>query len=75
MGLLDEIIEASEHKLTCRLAEVRKELSEADRRDLDKAVLGTASARAIVSALRSRGMTIGETAIHKHRRGHCVCAR
>ena len=75
MGLLDEIHQASGHKRTCRLAEVRKDLSAADQRDLDIAIAGTASARAIVSALRARGLSIGETALHKHRGGRCVCAR
>lgn len=75
-GLLDDI-----HQMNtglpgprCGVAITLMSLDEIDRNDLTEALLDkTVKSTAIVKALRSRDIPIGETTVARHRRGMCAC--
>lgn len=72
--MLKEIQSESNHvKEPCKLGRIRAELDPEDRTDLDAALDGDFTGRAIFRVLKKRGFDVSESVVMRHRRGECVC--
>lgn len=61
----------------CRIALIRKDLSDSDRKIFDEALADTEtwSAYSLSVALTNRGIKIQDKPIRKHRSGLCQCSK
>lgn len=75
-GLLDDIrlMNGGPPGPRCGVAVLLASLDEIDQGDLSEALLDrSVKSTAIVKALRSRGIQIGDSTVARHRRGMCAC--
>lgn len=75
-GLLDEIEQQRGKQKPgprCAVALVFEALNDADAADLRAAFAGNHHSSSIGRALRSRGFTLSDYTVARHRRGNCSC--
>lgn len=72
-----EGIAPTKREYPCAVGEVRKDLSDSDRKILDDALADTDtwSAYSLSVALKSRGLKVHDKPIKKHRDGTCICSK
>ncbi len=72
-----EGLSPKERALTCRVRSVLAELDQEDRTILENALADskTWGAKTLEKALKTRGITLSDNSITKHRTGICSCLR
>jgi len=76
MGLLDDLGKPAEVIFRCRVRTVLGELDEADRDKLQEAINNEKwTANKLSSALKAKGIQLGQDAIRNHRLKGCSCSK